>query len=344
MILRRQLNLAVVSVLAAAGLVAGSASPAAAIDLWTLTPLVAVMTAGVPSTIGFTASNTLGLDEVGCVELAIPQNFQVVSVVVTGTNSQGTWFADASGDKLRIMASGGGARLELLEWVSFDVTVVASPEEVGIHTWNSNAHTDHGCGGPNLLGEPPVTVTVLGDDPTSTPEPTPTPTPTATPTQTPSPTPKPSKTPKPTPTPTPVPLPSIPLPSLPLPSLPLPAPPISSATPTPSPAATTRAVTPTPEASESEQPGGLAGSGRGADGGSASIAELSVAAEPTGFGSLALTFGGIELALGSDAWSVPLAAVGVPGLLVILWVALQSFGAMMWIPAVRQMRGSRAAK
>jgi hypothetical protein len=36
-------------------------------------------------------------------------------------------------------------------------------------------------------------------------------------------------------------------------------------------------------------------------------------------------------------WFVPGAAVGVPGLLVILFVGLQAVGAVAWIPAVRRM-------
>jgi hypothetical protein len=43
---------------------------------------------------------------------------------------------------------------------------------------------------------------------------------------------------------------------------------------------------------------------------------------------------------GFDTWSVPAAVVGVPGLLVVLWVALQTVGALAWIPAVRRLRGN----
>ena len=40
---------------------------------------------------------------------------------------------------------------------------------------------------------------------------------------------------------------------------------------------------------------------------------------------------------GPFTWFVPGAAVGVPGLLVILLVVLQAVGALAWIPAVRRM-------
>jgi hypothetical protein len=42
---------------------------------------------------------------------------------------------------------------------------------------------------------------------------------------------------------------------------------------------------------------------------------------------------------GPFVWFVPGAAVGVPGLLVIAWIALQAVGALAWIPAVRRMGG-----
>jgi len=46
--------------------------------------------------------------------------------------------------------------------------------------------------------------------------------------------------------------------------------------------------------------------------------------------------------LGSvEIWSVPAATLGVPGLLLIIWVGLQAVGALAWIPAVRRLRGDR---
>ena len=44
-------------------------------------------------------------------------------------------------------------------------------------------------------------------------------------------------------------------------------------------------------------------------------------------------FGGISI------WSVPAATLGVPGILLIIWVSLQAIGAMAWIPAVKRLRG-----
>jgi hypothetical protein len=42
---------------------------------------------------------------------------------------------------------------------------------------------------------------------------------------------------------------------------------------------------------------------------------------------------------GPLVWFVPGAAVGVPGLLVVLFIALQAAGALAWVPAVRRMSG-----
>jgi hypothetical protein len=42
---------------------------------------------------------------------------------------------------------------------------------------------------------------------------------------------------------------------------------------------------------------------------------------------------------GPLVWFVPGAAVGVPGLLVVLFIALQAVGALAWVPAVRRMSG-----
>ena len=43
-------------------------------------------------------------------------------------------------------------------------------------------------------------------------------------------------------------------------------------------------------------------------------------------------------------WFVPGAAVGAPGLLVILFVGLQAVGALAWIPAVRRMGGEDTSR
>jgi predicted membrane-bound dolichyl-phosphate-mannose-protein mannosyltransferase len=42
---------------------------------------------------------------------------------------------------------------------------------------------------------------------------------------------------------------------------------------------------------------------------------------------------------GPLVWFVPGAVVGGPGLLIVLFLALQAGGALAWIPAVRKMSG-----
>ena len=219
-------------------------------------------------------------------------------------------------------------------------------------------------------GATTVTLTIAAPAPTPTPAPTRTPSPTATP--------SPTSTPL-LPLPTSsasIPLPSIPLPWLPLPSLLpptlpvplLPLPPSStqpsstasaSASPDTSPGAT---ASPTPSATAvpGQSDGGPASSGStvgappagaGAGGGPAA-ASLggSTGAErgdpgfrlpSTPFGDQRIDLAGASVGLfaGIEIWAVPAATIAFPGLLVLLWVALQTAGAAAWMPAVRRLRG-----
>ncbi len=42
-------------------------------------------------------------------------------------------------------------------------------------------------------------------------------------------------------------------------------------------------------------------------------------------------------------WIVPAATIGVPGLLILIWIGLQAVGAFAWMPAVRRLRGDDEA-
>ncbi|MDQ2689957.1 MAG: hypothetical protein M3Y29_06760, partial [Chloroflexota bacterium] len=42
-------------------------------------------------------------------------------------------------------------------------------------------------------------------------------------------------------------------------------------------------------------------------------------------------------------YAVPAAAIAVPGVIILVWVALQTVGALAWIPAVRRLRGRDAS-
>jgi hypothetical protein len=46
----------------------------------------------------------------------------------------------------------------------------------------------------------------------------------------------------------------------------------------------------------------------------------------------------MSLAAGLEIWAVPAAVIGGPGLLFLLWIALQAAGATVWIPAARRLR------
>jgi Bacterial Ig domain len=182
---------------------------------------------------------------------------------------------------------------------------------------------------------------------------------------TPTPAPTPPPTPRPTPTPRPLPslpLPSIPPPSLPLPSIPLPSVPLPSVpgllpTPRPSPAPTDPAAQPTsppapgstsrPAASASPDPAtplpavippiGPPGGGDDPDAQPQPGLRL-----PSRNGiDLGLGLGDLGIIGGFSTWVVPAATVGGAGLLVLLFVALQGGATVVWVPAVRRLRGER---
>jgi len=54
--------------------------------------------------------------------------------------------------------------------------------------------------------------------------------------------------------------------------------------------------------------------------------------------------GSIDLLQGAVVWLVPAATIAGPGLLLLLLIALQSTGAVAWIPAIRRLRGADTRK
>jgi hypothetical protein len=138
------------------------------------------------------------------------------------------------------------------------------------------------------------------------------------------------------PTPVPTPVPTLPPLPTPIPTLPPPPtlPPDPTATATPTPAATPR-PSPTP------QPVAFSPPSDPTDG-AASVGRLADLVGP-GIGSFGLGTGVVALLDAPLVWLVPGAVVGVPGLLVLLWIALQAVGALAWIPAVRRMSGEPLA-
>ena len=232
-----------------------------------------------------------------------------------------------------------GTGWRLLGWVRF--TVTATPFNTGSLTWNSRAFRQQDCtGGAAILGVPPI---VLVTGPVVTPTPVPTPTPTPSPTPTPTPTPTPRPTPAPTPTPTPKPtlptavaagsLPSLPMP---LPSLPLPQP--STEPPPPAPSGSgSSAPQPTPDPSATPDgpvsvapPGGSGGSSEPPSTGPGGAPQPGGLGPAPGAIDIAprIVFDEARLELGTGgfgvfadiSWTVPAATLGVPGLLLIIWV------------------------
>jgi len=210
----------------------------------------------------------------------------------------------------------------------------------------------------------PTTVTMM-IAPAATPVPTATPTPPApTPVPTPAPTP-PLSTPTPAPSPAPIPPPPNqppPPPAVPTPSsrtveLPtFPTTPRPDATPGELPLGSTpSSLRSTPPNASSSTPEGAAGPPSPGGGGGSQSGSRGSAADTVGVPGvdrrasgprLAIDQPGLDLDLttlwlldGMDVWVVPAATLAGPGLIVLLWVALQAGGVSLWIPAARRLRG-----
>ncbi|HEX7171606.1 MAG TPA: hypothetical protein VF365_03240 [Candidatus Limnocylindria bacterium] len=340
------------------------ASPARGVSaLWSLTASPLTATTGVQRVFTLTATNedplaaTLSSSEIGCIVVDVPGNFTVSAAVVTGSNSGDGWHVDSiAGNRVTVHTDSGGDRLPFLGWVRF--TITATPFNTGSLAWSARAFAQQDCtGAAALVGTRPVVV-VTGAEVTPTPSPTPAPTP------------APTVMPSPTPTATPLlPLPSLPLPSASLPAvLPSQSPPPSGSGPTPritepssaphstpdvpppvnqepppTPGASPSGAAPLPGGSEAPD-AGPGGSPSGSSGGPGSSAV--VPGGPTiAFDERRLDLGtvGIGVIGGLEVWTVPVATLGVPGILLLVWVALQSIGALAWIPAVRSLRDTEDA-
>ena len=343
------------------------AVPAAVVGavIWSLTPIAATVGTATPQAIRLTALNESLLDELGCVVLSASGPFTVTGASIVSTNADGPWGTAVNGQTVVAAASGGGARLRLLESVTFDVVVVASAP--GIFTWSASAYRDQGCTGTPLLGVGTVAVTVLGPAITPTPAPTPVPTPAPTPKPTPTATPKPTPTPKATATPKPA-TSATPTPILTVPTIPPLLQGVEDAAATSSPRATPRSTaSPTPRASTSATPeasstdatasptpspttqaGAVPPAGPG-DGSSAADPSadgtgnpgLALArVDPGGPGAVEVALGPLGVLDGLRVWAIPGAVISGPGFLVILWVVIQAGAAAAWVPAIRRLRGS----
>lgn len=320
---------------AALSLTISSGSPARALSLWTLTGSPLAATAGQSTTFHMLATNVAG-PPAGCVNVEIPTSFTIQWVGNVVASDGAVWTAAVAGTWVDVTSTSGTWLLDPLEWVSFDMQLL--PTQAGTWAWNNHVHVSNQCAGTPYNGAPVIVVVAPG----------PTPTPALTPPPTPAPTPVPTPPPMPTLPPLPTPLPTLPPLGTPLPTLP----PIPGLTPSPDPTqgaspapASSPRATPAPDSATSGgTPAAGAGSvGTGGAGGTSGpvgrIAEL----DEAGVGSVGLGADVFGLLDGELVWFVPGAAVGVPGLLVLLWIALQTAGALAWVPAVRRMGGVPAA-
>ena len=60
--------------------------------------------------------------------------------------------------------------------------------------------------------------------------------------------------------------------------------------------------------------------------------------------ALDLGLGTLGVLAGVEIWAVPAAVIGGPGLLVLLWMALQAGGAMAWLPAALRLRNDDVSR
>jgi len=284
-----------------------------------VSPMTAV--AEVVTDFTVTVTNTTGPDKLGCVEVTVPNTYEIVSVSDSVSSSAGrTWLVVAEEGTVVAHAEDAGGPLAVSDSVAFVVT--ARPKEAGVSTWTHHAHHSKMCDDENQEGEP-VDVLITIPQPTPTPQPTatpkPTPKPTPVPTPRPTPRPTPQATPAPTSTPTPVPSPS----------------------PAGSPSArATPAVILGPGAAPPGSGNGSTDSPDGSGNAVSGTGEMVVAydAAPGGLGDSA-TLASLAAATGSFAIAVPAAVLGGPGLLILGWIALQALGTATWLPAVRRLRG-----
>lgn len=305
-------------------------APSLAVSLeWSLraTPLSA--TAGSSTTFQLTATNTTVLGELGCIRLDVTSSFVAEGASIVSVSNGRPWSTGIAGSVVTIQSTTGGGRLTFLGSVTF--TVRATPLSAGMLSWSATAYRSQGCSGSPIPGINTVSILVAPAPPTPTPGPTPPPSATPTP-------------PPPTPSPTPFPPGTTPPGGQPSP-LPTAAPAGNAASSAGSAPIAAGSGGPGQPSGGQPSPGGagvsagapIAGDAGAPTGAAGSGALLSVGLPSSSGGSLDLGALGIGASLG--LWSVPAAAIGGPGLLVLLWVALQALGGLAWLPGTRWMLG-----
>ncbi|HET9498043.1 MAG TPA: hypothetical protein VFP83_06930 [Candidatus Limnocylindria bacterium] len=296
--MRRAVTIVASALAAAIGMV----TPVAGAVLWTILGAPVTATVFQSTTYTFTATNLLFVNEIGCVEIQLPDSYVIDALGDPSASNGDDWIAEIYGGTnwVLVHSTSGGGRLELLESVTF--TVQATATQTGAQIWNTHAHRQQDCSGAEI--EPGVWP--AGVAPVLLPTPPP---------------------PPPTPVPTPA-LPPIPTPP------PLPIDPEPSGTPTP-----TETHSPTPSASPLPALEGVGpATPPSASGAAQTVGRLAPFSDgqTSSFGIGTEVFALLD---GPLLWFIPGAAVAVPGLLVVLFIALQALGALAWVPAVRRMSG-----
>ena len=116
-------------------------SLASALMVWTLivTPLVA--TAEQVTTFGLTATNLDPLTELGCLEVTLPDTYEIHGIGVPVGPPGRQWASRISGpNTVEVRSLSGGGRLELAQTVRF--TIIAMPKKAGATIWPNHAHRD----------------------------------------------------------------------------------------------------------------------------------------------------------------------------------------------------------
>jgi hypothetical protein len=321
----------------------------------------------------------LGLGSVGCVRVDVGPNFTIQSVSVVSSPGTWLGSISGTVATARAQDSGGRLGTgQAVAFAITAVAAAAGTSTWTIRAYREQDCSGSALSGTETRSiqvapaplPPPTPAPTPVPTPVPTPTPAPTPPPTPKPTSTPTPRPTATTTPAPTPTPTPTPAPAVPdgpaatspaadtpraTPAAAAVGAPARAPSAPTLRPSPTPSAVATQVPPdaTPTATPMPTPESVPVAATRDEGSPPDAAPRSTD-ETTGAAPVRLALGerdgwadGIgEVSLGPlgvidglAVWAIPGAIIGGPGLLVILWVAIQTGVALAWIPAVKRMRG-----
>jgi hypothetical protein len=284
-----------------------------------------------------TVTVTDGSEMIGCVVVQVPAGFAVLSAGVTSVPAGTSWTTAVTGSaptRVSFSASSNAGRLNSGGSAVFAIRVVAS--QGPLPAWTVAAYKGITVDSTQLAGAPaaqpkPFTIRPAGG-PTPTPVSTPPPSPSATPT------PPAAATARPTALSWSTPKPTARLTAAPPGVTPLPTVSAGASSPDASPDASTD-VTQEPGASATRAAvvqaasTGTPGPAAGAEGGTS----LDIRGLPAG-GAVQLesqAMGGV----GMFVWAVPVLFLGLPGLLLVLIVALQAGFGTLFVPVTRRVLG-----